>query len=252
MIIIYKIKQAFSIRKQGRLLLLMPAAVLLCAACATPQRVETYPSPADTRSPVRSGSPADNQEIRGTLHTDLIQNMLAQHQYYAALAHIEQLRMDSGTTVELRYLEAETRRQLSQFPAAEALYRGLFKTTYEGPAYHGLGLLYAARGDMKAAVQHLRLAAQRRPTDADVRNDLGYALMMSGRYREALPELSTAVELETSGSKARNNLLLLLMLSGDETGVKRVAADSAVSKDELVQLRKQAQSLQSRIRPYAG
>jgi Flp pilus assembly protein TadD len=202
---------------------------LLLSACALPHPV------------IRDEPPAAVTPDR-EVYTDLIRGMLQQGQFYAALAHIQEQQVKQGGSDELTYLEAEARRKLGQPAAAEALYQSLLRSDYAGQAEHGLGLLYADR-DLGAAVQHLRTAVQRRPTDIDARNDLGYALMMSGRYSEALPELATAVELDRGSDKARNNLIVLLILSGDEAGVRRVVADAQVPAATLARLRQQAQSL---------
>lgn len=200
-------------------------------ACAGPTRAGSDPG-------VRERSGSDD----GVVHTDLIRGMLAKQQYYAALAHIEDQKRTTGSTRELKLLEAEARRKLGQGAQAEKLYRELLGTEYGGDAEHGIGLLYAAR-DLNSAVQHLRLAVQRRPTDVTFRNDLGYALMVSGRYKEALPELATAVELDQNNQLSRNNLITLLLITKDETRARQVARDSGVSDDELAGLRRKAQSL---------
>ncbi|MES2490305.1 MAG: tetratricopeptide repeat protein [Pseudomonadota bacterium] len=176
------------------------------------------------------------------VHADLIRGMLAKQQYYAALAHVEDQKRSSGATRELKLLEAEARRNLGQSVQAEALYKELLTTEFRADAEHGLGLLYAKR-DIKVAVQHLRLAVQRRPTEVTFRNDLGYALMVSGRYKEALPELATAVELDQNSQLSRNNLITLLLLTKDENRAKQIARNSGVSDDELAGLRRKAQAL---------
>lgn len=178
----------------------------------------------------------------GVVHTDLIRGMLAKQQYYAALAHIEEEKRASGSTRELKLLEAEARRKLGQGPQAEKIYKELLNTEYGGDAEHGLGLIYVNR-DLNSAVQHLRLAVQRRPTEGTFRNDLGYALMVSGRYKEALPELATAVELDQNNQLSRNNLITLLLITKDEARAKQVARDSGVSDEELAGLRRKAQTL---------
>jgi Flp pilus assembly protein TadD len=178
----------------------------------------------------------------GVVHTDLIRGMLTKKQYYAALAHIDDEKRISGSTRELKLLEAEARRKLGQGPQAEKIYKELLNTEFAGDAEHGLGLIYAGR-DLNSAVQHLRLAVQRRPTEGTFRNDLGYALMVSGRYKEALPEFATAVELDQSNQLSRNNLITLLLMTKDEARAKQVARDSGVSDDELASLRRKAQSL---------
>jgi len=221
----------------------------MAAGCSLPSRLDSDGAGFDYRPLDASGDAAGAGagEARAAVHTELIQTMLTQRQYYAALAHIEQMARDRGASAELRYLEAEVRRKLGQTREAEALYQSLLRNAeYSGQAYHGLGLAAASKNNLRAAVQHLRTAAGRRPTDAEIRNDLGYALMLAGRYQEALPEIATAVELDAQDGRGRNNLLMLLMLKGDEAGVKRVAAESDVSPAELARLRTQAQSLKKR------
>jgi Flp pilus assembly protein TadD len=205
--------------------------VLGLSACAGPTRAGDGML---TRSP--------NSSDDSGVHVDLIRGMLEKRQYYAALAHIEDQKRVSGSTRELKLLEAEAHRKLGQGPQAEKLYKELLGSEYDADAEHGLGLLYAGR-DLNSAVQHLRLAVQRRPTDADFRNDLGYALMVSGRYKEALPELATAVELDQNNPLSRNNLITLLLLIKDEARAKQVAQSSGISDEELAGLRRKAQSL---------
>jgi Flp pilus assembly protein TadD len=207
-------------------------------ACAMPQRVGSSPAAVEQ---------AHDQEV----YTDLIRGMLAQGQYYAALAHIQEQQSKDGRSDELTYLEAEARRKLGQSAPAEKLYDSLLHGEYAGQAEHGLGLLYADQ-DLNRSIGHLRAAVQRRPTDAEARNDLGYALMMAGRYGEALPEIATAVELEPAGDKARNNLIILLFASGDDAGARRVATQSQVPAATLARLHQQAQSLSSRTAAKRG
>jgi Flp pilus assembly protein TadD len=190
-------------------------------------------------------SPAGLDATDQSVHVDLIRKMLDQQQYYAALAHIQQQQRTTGNSEQLRFLEADARRSLGQTAAAQALYRGLLEGQYAAEAYHGLGLLYAA-SNMNLSIQYLREAARRQPTNASARSDLGYALMSAGRYSEALPEVSTAVELDPASDKARNNLLLLLMANGDERRVQQVINEAAVPADVVARLRADARNLQAR------
>lgn len=205
-------------------------AALLLGACSLLGQ-----SPAE-----HAASPASDTAV----YTDLIRRMIDSGQYYAALAHIQQQQRE-GNNDQLRYLEAEVRRNLGQFEAAETLYRGLLNGPQSGGAYHGLGLLYAPR-NMNTAIGYLREAARRAPTDADTRNDLGYALLRQARYNEALPELATAAELDPNDDQPRNNLLLLMFLRRDEKGAQKIIADAAVPADTVSRLRAQAQAMQAR------
>jgi Flp pilus assembly protein TadD len=213
------------------------ALCLLVAACATPL----------TRKGVDAADAA-------AVHSDLIRGLLSQGQYYAALAHIDDQARVRGDNDELRALRADTLSALGRRPEAEALYRGLLQGRYAGEGYHGLGLLYA-RTDPKAAIGSLRAAVKLRPTSAEWRNDLGYALMSAGRLSEALPEVATATELDPAVERYRNNLVILLILMKDESRVARLAQQWRLPQSALGDLRKQAQALQVRqagIKPGSG
>lgn len=217
------------------------AGLLLASACVSESRRQLDATVAPEIA-------TDTPESQRQVHIDLIRRMLDQNQYYAALAHVQAQVQDTGGSEELRLLEAEARRKLGQRDAAMAIYRDLLKTRYVAEAYHGLGLSNV-QAQLPTAIWQLQQAVQRRPASAEMRNDLGYALMMAGRYNEAMPELATAVELEAGASgsdRARNNLVLLMLVSGDEAGAQRVVQQSGMKDDTLAGLRRQAQSLRAR------
>ena len=179
-----------------------------------------------------------------SLYLDAVRGLVGQGQYYAAIAHIQEDRHSHGDTAELRLLEADARRNLGQSKLAEDLYLGLLNGAKAGEAHHGLGRLLAAP-DPDTSLRHLREAARLRPTDVDIRNDFGFALMQARRYPEARVELATAAELAPGEAKSRNNLLILLMLMQDEAAVRRIAAQTGVDAALLARLRVQAQSLKT-------
>ena len=211
--------------------------LLLLCACST-----THNSPGQAQT-----DKLDNEAPHlkdSEIHADLIQQLLDKGQYYAALAHIEDQKRNGGND-QLTLLEADARRHLGQQAQAEALYRSLLDSRYGAQAYHGLGMLYKDT-DLDGAIRNLRKAVERAPTDVDFRNDLGYALMMAGRYTEAMPELSTAAELAPAQVKSRNNLIILMLLVGNEGAAQRLAQDSAVTADGMRQLRDSAQAIRNR------
>lgn len=190
-------------------------------------------------------TPAANESA---LYLDAVRALIAQGQYYAAIAHIQEDRRSHGDTPQLRLLEADARRNLKQNKTSEALYQGVLRGAPEGPlagkARHGLGLLYAGT-DLTASLRELREAARLKPTDAAIRSDYGYALMQARRFSEARIELSTASELAPDSIAARNNLLILLYVQGDQTAAKRLAAAVGVDDSTLARLKAQAQSLKA-------
>jgi len=216
---------------------LAAALVLALAGCGGMRRLD---DPIGQSAP---SSGAGQAEAAG-IYTDAVRAMMARGQYYAALAHLQEDRRAHGDSPELRLLEADARRNLGQNREAEALYKGLLNGPQAADAHHGLGRLYAGR-DLSLSIEHLRKASARRPTDVDIRNDLGYALMRARRYGEAKVELATAAELAPGEVKSRNNLLILLMLMRDEAAVRRIALSTGVDDSLLGLLRAEAASLQN-------
>ena len=208
------------------------AALVGCAALGFP--------PSDRSDPV----PASE----ATLYLDAVRGLIAQGQYYAAIAHIQEDRRLHGDTAELRLLEADARRNLKQNKTSEALYQSVIRGGADGAmaakARHGLGLLYAPV-NLTAALKELREATRLKPTEPQFRSDYGYALMQSRRFAEARIELATANELAPDNIAARNNLLILLFAQGEEAAAQRLAASAAVDSTLLARLKTQAQSLKT-------
>lgn len=211
--------------------------VLLLSGC-TQQVVRQ--TPPDDYEPI-AADPSKVVEIRD----DVIRGLLDKGQYYAALAHIQEQKRAAPDSAQLIYLEAETRRHLGQTGPAELLYRRLMGGALEGKAWHGIGLMLA-RKDLEGAIRALRNASAKLPTDVEIRNDLGYALMETGRYAEALPELSTAAELAPAQLKSRNNLIILMLLTGNQPAADQMAKQAGATADTMKRLRADAQSIRSR------
>ncbi|MGH8518468.1 MAG: tetratricopeptide repeat protein, partial [Panacagrimonas sp.] len=151
-------------------------AVLLATGCATATRRQMDRT-------VEEGVRSDTPESRREVHAELIRGMIDSGQYYAAIAHVQAQTQQGGPTLQLQLFEAEARRRLGQTSEAQAIYRELLKSReYQAEAYYGLGLI-SAKTDLKTGVWQLQQAVQRRPADPDMRNDLGYALILSRRYR---------------------------------------------------------------------
>jgi len=205
---------------------LIVATSLLAASCSMPRAKDEL-----------GGS------TEAAVHNDLIRGMLTNGQYYAALAHIDEERRRRGNSDELTALRADALAALGRTAEAEAMYRGLLRGEFAGEGYHGLGLLHV-RANPGVGIGELKAAVARRPTSAQWRNDLGYALMANHRYTEALPEIATATELDPSTERYRNNLLILLILVKDEARVSRLRSQWNIADKTLGELRRQAQALQ--------
>lgn len=211
----------------NRILMSLPA--LLLAACAS-----------TPGNPVPAAVVADSAPAK-QLHTDLVREMIAQGRHYAALAHIEELQKSGGPQQELLLLHARVLAKLDRREQAEQEFRQLLGSRFDGEARHGLGLLHADRSH-RQSLQYLREAAQSRPTDPDIRNDYGYALLAGGQYPEARLQLATAYELDGGATdRYRNNYLLALMLFKDERELERVRRQGEVGDTVMRNLRAQAQ-----------
>lgn len=251
-----------------------PLLALSTSACSGPQRLEqgidgvaigrSSPSAMAMEARVegvRSGpirvAAAPANEVAAdqgdvALHTDLIRTMIAQGQFYAAVAHIEAQQAQGGTSAELRWLEADARRRLGQYPQATTLLRSLLRGPYAAQAEHGLGLIATAQQRPQDAILAFENAVRRAPTQADYRNDLGYAHLQTGRFDEALMHLATASELAPADARIRSNLVLLLLTTGDETRARAVADTSGIDGPTYTRLQLQAQALRLRASGQAA
>lgn len=211
------------------------AAGLMLAGCAG-----TRATPAGL-----GGDPleqARGPDDNARLYTDLIRQMIAQDRLYAALAHLQAREQEFGVSDELRLLRADILRRMGDDAPARALYEQLIDTPYAGQAHHGLGLL-VSNSDPAASLGHLEKAVQRVPTDARMRNDLGYALLRRGDYAQARLQLATAYQLDEGNELNRNNYILLLLVEGDDRRAARIAARDQVGDRLMRQLRSQARTI---------
>jgi Flp pilus assembly protein TadD len=205
-------------------------SALLLSACA---------SGALQRSASRGGArPSLTPADAGGVQMAMIETMLQERHWYAALAHLDAL--DEGLRGQPRavWLRAEALRRTERAPEAARLYRTLLPTDWAGPAHRGLGLIAAQTGDLDTALSELGRARELRPTDGRIRNDLGYALLLDGRVSEARIELATAMDLdEPAGTR---NMLLLLLATGDEAGARELLQQHSVAERSQQEIQAQA------------
>ncbi len=220
-----------------RAVILLAVSLSLGACVADPHR-----SPADV--PPEKIDQKDIERKNAQIQLDLVRDMISKGQDYAALAHIQDLKQHGNGDDEVTLLEADCRRHLGQTAESDALYRKLVGGKLAGQSYHGMGLLYV-RSNPVFALSSLRRAAQLLPTDPDVRNDYGRALMEAGRYNDAMQELSTASELAPETINSRRNLILLMMLMHNEPAVTQLAQQAAIDPAGLQKLRTQAQRIKA-------
>lgn len=153
-------------------------------------------------------NPTDNTRLAG------IDQLLRESKPYAALAQLDAFTAQGTRPPQADLARADALRRIDRLDQAEALYRGLLDGCLQGRAWHGLGLLQAQRGQQVDSVASLERARNLQPTDARVRNDLGYALLLGQRFDDARFEFLTVLELAPGDGRAARNLVLLTLREG--------------------------------------
>jgi Flp pilus assembly protein TadD len=167
------------------------------------------PSAGAAKPGVAPGIAAGSRET----YLRLVEQMQREGLWFASLAHLDALEQRWGRSPESKRLRADALARTGQPEQSRALYGELVGTALEGEAYHGLGLLAAGRADYVQAVQLLQQAQQRRPTDARLLSDLGYAQLRAGRVSEARVPLMQALQLGPDDPQTRSNVALYLLAS---------------------------------------
>lgn len=183
-------------------------------------------------------------EASDEVQLGLVRQMLEQDRAYAGLAHLAALSPAVQAAPQAHYLNAELLRQTGRAKEAEHHYHVLLEGCLAGYGHHGLGLL-AAQNDMQQAVSDLREAAKLLPTDPRVRNDFGYALLVTQDSAGARREFMTAIQLGDYKQRAALNLLVLMLYEGDEQGAELLRRRLKLPDAELEQLRQQAVQLRT-------
>jgi Flp pilus assembly protein TadD len=214
------------------------AGLLLGCGSLAPSRPATDGFLGADSDPAAEPTTAATADVR----LDLIAKMTEQGHPHAALAHLDSLPERDAALPAARLARAEALRRLSRASEAESVLRDLLDTPLAAEAYRGLGLLEAARGDVGAAVVSLESARAARPTDTRIRNDLGYALLLAGRFGEAETELRTAVELGDE-TRAVRNLVLLLFVRAEDRAALELAGRGGLLSGELDRIRRRADSV---------
>ena len=182
------------------------------------------------------------------MYLELVHKMVAQGQYHAALAHLDQLEKRTSAP-QTRYLRAEALRYAGQMHEAESLYRSLSTGCMAGYGLHGLGLLAAEGGRLEQAEDFLRQAVRERPVDAESHNDLGMVLLLRGQRQSAREEFLTAAELDRKSLLPVENLIVLMLAEKQDEDAHRLAAQRGLNAQDLARLAERGQRLAESSNP---
>src|SRR5690606_18926422 len=107
----------------------------------------------------------------------------------SALAHLEAL---AFSYPDARILQADALRQTGNLDASDRYYKELEDSCLAAKAYRGRALNAVERRQIRQALALMTEARRIAPTDPDIRNDLGYLMLLDGNHSVAEEELLTA------------------------------------------------------------
>ncbi len=205
----------------------------------------------------------DRQDRAGyddkSVYLGLIGKMQDEGLYFASLAHIDVYEKRFGASPALTLMRADALRETGQDVAAAQAYQNLVGSVVQSRAYHGLGLLAGRRSDFAGAAAALRQAAQSDPTNAQVANDLGYALMRTGALPEARVPVMQALQLDGRNPRVVSNAAVWLVADGKREQavalMQRAALSAATQKAVLQEAERVRRASTQRTRaaaPVAG
>ena len=213
--------------------LIVMASLLLLSGCATDGQAPWT----SLLSPSSCSKLTSEQELSLNLADDLASD----GKLHASLANLQSL-PDNLSEVRLR--KAKVYRLLGR-SEAEPLYRSLLGGCLTAQAEHGLGQVYAARGDNGQAQAHLQRAARLAPTDEKIRNDLGVVYLNHLRLNEAKFEVLTAIELSQNNQLATLNMVTLLLYQNDWPQAAEIVSRSKLTPEQFTEAQQRAEKLKA-------
>ena len=148
------------------------------------------------------------------LYLQLIAQARADGRSRAALAYLDDFDRQYPGDVDARVLRINSLLDLGEIDKAEAAATAL-PAGNEGALAIVRGHLLVARGRWHDALPYYRTALRVSPTDALLRNALGYAELRAGETAAAVETLRGAADLAPGEAVIRNNLALALTLEGE-------------------------------------
>lgn len=220
----------------GRLGLFIMALTLtvLTAGCAGLPQGKSTTATSQTVSCERDVQP------EAQVHLDLVDRLTTADKPYAALA---QLQAESLASLRHWLRKGKLLASTGRMVEAETLFRDLVARCDSGEARHGLGMILLKTGRIDEGLVALQRARSQQPALANIRNDYGYGLLLSGAYEHAAFELRTALELADGQGPVRQNLAAAYLLTDDHQGLQLLKTQYGFGVDELAHARRLAQQL---------
>lgn len=216
---------------RGSLLLAISLAVTGCSTISTSTEEE----------PQLQVSCTTTLQPEHQLQLDAVDAQMSRSQPYAALAKLE----SEGLATEQHWVRrGQLLASTSQVIEAQEVFQALATKCDSAMGHHGLGLVYLKLGKLNEGTRELRKARELAPSSSDIRNDYGYALLLTGGYYDAVFELRTAFELANGEGAVRQNLAAGYFITNDRSGIAMLKQKYNLSKGEIAH----AEKLAARIR----
>lgn len=208
---------------------ILVSALLLLTACASDKEYATT-----TATERHNGLCGEAVSAQEGLQLSIAQQAFQRGEYRSSLALLEKVKTESTAKIAL---QANALRKSGEREMAELKYRKMLTTCLRGNAEHGLGMIAIDQGQYSNALEWLRKAARDEPTNANIRNDLGFLLFSIGKYHHAKGELLTALELNPNHSQAARNLWMALMKNGEASVADNLASHYGWSLEDQHKMR---------------
>lgn len=209
-------------------------ASMLLAGCA-----EYGFEPVSAIAPRATNVGTLDAESKSHLYLNVVNGLLEQGRYRAALAYLDQYAVNERKTPFFQQLYGEALLGTGQYDAAGSAFSELTRGPLAPEGHSGLGRTSAAQGDWATAVSHFRQAVALRPSSPEFLNNLGYAQLSlgGGSIADAEFNLRQAQELDPASVSIRNNLVIALLLAGKEAEARRLLAGIQTA-DERAEVQK--------------
>jgi Flp pilus assembly protein TadD len=143
-----------------------------------------------------------------SLRKELVYSLASHGEWAAAVHPLLELSVQRPNDAEVRTLLATAYREQGLFEQAAASYQEAIRLDpRNAKAYGGRGILREISGDSTdAALDDFRAAIRLNPREAAYSNNLGFALCVRGRYKEAAAALQEGLRYDPLSRRMRNNL----------------------------------------------
>lgn len=178
----------------------------------------------------RIGPCGERYSAEEGMELSMVQQQLDEERPRSALAYLEAL---GYRYPEAQLMQADALRQIGQLERSREAYAALLDSCLEADGLRGLARSAFDQQRPMAALARMRQAREASPADARIRNDLGYLLLLSGEYHQAIEEFRTALEIDSSLDSAAGNLVLALLHDGQPQRAEAAARRYQVGDEAL-------------------